>query len=53
MYPTHITVRFDENQFNYFYSKYYLAPQSVYVKDRIGNLAIRRSMLIAEDEYYT
>ena len=53
MYPTHITVRLDENQSSYSHSKYYLAPQFVYVKDRFGNLAIGRSMLIAEDEYHT
>ena len=52
MYLTRITVRLDENQSGYAHSKYHLFPQSVYVKDRFGNLAIGRAVLRVVDEYH-
>ena len=50
-YPTRITVRLGENQPGYSHGKYFLSPQSVYVKDRFGNLAIGRPVLVAEEDY--
>ena len=50
-YPTRITLRLEEEQSGYAPGRYYLAPQSVYVKDRFGNLALGRPVLMAEDEY--
>ena len=52
MYPTCITVHLDENQSGYAHSKYYLSPQSIYVKDRFSNLVLSRSVRMAEDAYY-
>ena len=52
MYSTHITVRLEQNQLGYSYGKYYLSPQSIYVKDRFSNMAVGRSVLIAVDEYH-
>ena len=50
-YPTRITVRLEEGQSGYAPGTYYLAPQSVYVKDRFGNLALGRPVLMTEDAY--
>ncbi len=50
-YPTRITLSLEEGQPGYSLGKYYLAPQSVYVKDRFGNLALGRPVLITEGEY--
>ena len=50
-YPTRITVRLEPNQPGYAHGTYYLAPQSIYVKDRFGNLAIGRPVLVAEEDY--
>ena len=50
-YPTRITLRLEDGQSGYTPGRYYLAPQSVYVKDRFGNLALGRPVLITEDEY--
>lgn len=50
-YPTRITVRLESNQPSYAHGTYYLAPQSIYVKDRFGNPAIGCPVLIAQDEY--
>ena len=52
MYPTCITVRLDENQSGYSHSTYHLFAQSVYVKDRFGNLVIGRAVLRAVEEYH-
>ncbi len=51
-YPTRITVRLEQGQPGYAHSTYYLSPQSVYVKDRFGNLTIGRPVLIAQDDYH-
>ena len=51
-YPTRITVRLEQGQSSYAHGTYYLAPQSLYVKDRFGNLAIGRPVLMAVDEYH-
>ena len=50
-YPTRITLRLEEEQLGYAPGRYYLAPQSVYVKDRFGNLALGRPVLMTEDKY--
>ena len=50
-YPTRITLRLEQGQSGYSPGTYYLAPQSVYVKDRFGNLALGRPVLMTEDEY--
>ena len=52
MYPIHVTVRLDEDQFGYSPGRYYLASQSLYVKDRFGNRVIGRLILMAEDTYH-
>ena len=52
-YPTRITVRLEPNQPGYAHGTYYLAPQSIYVKDRFGNLAIGRPVLVAKEDYRT
>ena len=52
-YPTRITVRLAQGQPGYAHGTYYLAPQSIYVKDRFGNLAIGRPVLVAEKDYRT
>ena len=51
-YPTRIIVRLGQGHSGYSRGTYYLSPQSVYVKDRFGNLAIGRPVLIAQDEYH-
>ena len=50
-YPTRITLRLEEEQLGYTPGRYYLAPQSLYVKDRFGNLALARPVLMSEGEY--
>ena len=50
-YPTRITLRLEQGQPGYSPGTYYLALQSVYVKDRFGNLALGRPVLMAEAEY--
>jgi hypothetical protein len=52
MYPTRISVRLDRDQLGYADGTYYLAPQSLYVKDRFGNLALGHLVLMAKDEYH-
>ena len=52
MYPTHVTVRLDEDQSGYSPGRYYLASQSFYVKDRFGNRVIGCLVLMAEDAYH-
>ena len=51
-YPTRITLRLDEDHSGYPQGTYYLAPQSIYLKDRFGNLALGRPVLIAENDYH-
>ena len=51
-YPTRITVRLEQGHSGYSRGTYYLAPQSVYVKDRFGNMAIGRPVLIPADKYH-
>ena len=50
-YPTRITLRLEEGQAGYTPGRYYLAPQSLYVKDRFGNLALGRPVLMTEGKY--
>ena len=50
-YPTRITLRLEEEQLGYAPGRYYLAPQSVYVKDRFGNLALGCPVLMTESKY--
>ena len=52
-YPTRITVCLAQGQPGYAHGTYYLAPQSIYVKDRFGNLAIGRPVLMTEEDYRT
>ena len=51
-YPTRITVRLEKGQSGYAHGTYYLSPQSLYVKDRFGNLAVGRPVLIAANDYH-
>ena len=50
-HSTRITLPLEQGQPGYVPGTYYLAPQSIYVKDRFGNLALGRPVLMTEDAY--